>query len=60
MASWSDGVPQTAPAPLVCLEWTRSADNAALVGWCAYLSVDDEIGVYCPECAEREFGEDET
>jgi hypothetical protein len=22
----------------------------------AYLTVDDEVAVYCPECAEREFG----
>jgi hypothetical protein len=22
----------------------------------AYLSVDDDLPVFCPECAEREFG----
>jgi hypothetical protein len=21
----------------------------------AYLTIDDEVAVYCPECAEREF-----
>jgi hypothetical protein len=25
--------------------------------WRAYLSGDDEVLVYCPECAEREFGD---
>lgn len=25
-------------------------------GWPAYLTVDDELAVYCPECTEREFG----
>jgi hypothetical protein len=30
-------------------------------GWRAYLlTVDREVVVYCPACAEREFGEDET
>jgi hypothetical protein len=24
--------------------------------WRAYLEGDDEIQVFCPECAEREFG----
>lgn len=22
----------------------------------AYLTIDDEVAIYCPECAEREFG----
>jgi hypothetical protein len=26
-------------------------------GWKAYLTVDDKVAVFCPECAEREFGE---
>lgn len=25
-------------------------------GWEAHLTIDNEIGLYCPECAEREFG----
>ena len=24
--------------------------------WRAYLAVDDGLPVFCPECAEREFG----
>jgi predicted RNA-binding Zn-ribbon protein involved in translation (DUF1610 family) len=24
-------------------------------GWTAWLTVDDEVAVYCPECGEREF-----
>ena len=24
--------------------------------WRAYLDVDDDLPVFCPECAEREFG----
>ena len=23
----------------------------------AYLTTDDELAIYCPDCAEREFGE---
>jgi hypothetical protein len=26
-------------------------------GWKAYLTVDDEVEVFCPECVEREFGD---
>jgi hypothetical protein len=26
--------------------------------WAAYLTDDDEVGFYCPESAEREFGGD--
>jgi hypothetical protein len=25
--------------------------------WQAYLEVEDELPVFCPECAERKFGE---
>jgi hypothetical protein len=28
-------------------------------GWTARLTVDNEVGVYCPDCDEREFGEAE-
>ena len=28
-------------------------------GRSARLTVDDEVAVYCPECDEREFGNDE-
>jgi len=26
--------------------------------WKAYLTFDSEVVIYCPECAEREFGRD--
>jgi len=29
-------------------------------GWRAYLTDERELTTYCPECAEREFGEDEV
>ena len=44
---------------LTCVECREAAYGDAL-GWRAYLSVDYEVAVYCPGCAEREFGEDET
>jgi hypothetical protein len=25
-------------------------------GWTAYLTIDDEVAVYCPACAAKEFG----
>jgi hypothetical protein len=43
-------------APLVCAECGRSSPpNAA--GWRAYLDDDDQAVTFCPECAEREFGD---
>jgi hypothetical protein len=33
----------------VCLEGCR--------GWRAYLAGEDEVVVYCPACAVREFGD---
>ena len=48
---------------LVCAECGRET-IAAEKGWRAVLAggVEDEleVGVYCPACAEREFGEDEA
>jgi hypothetical protein len=42
---------------LVCIECesVARADDAA--GWRAYLTCDEppEVGVYCPDCAERAF-----
>ena len=32
----------------------------AAVGWRAYLTVDDEVAVYCPDCAAVEFGGDDA
>ena len=45
-------------APLVCAECGRqpSEDENAADEWRAYLDVDDDLPVFCPECAEREFG----
>ncbi len=42
--------------PLRCVECGR-VQAAGAHGWKAYLTVDPaEAVVYCPECAEREFG----
>jgi len=38
----------------------RDAAQGDAISWRAYLSVDDEVAIYRPGCAEREFGEDET
>jgi hypothetical protein len=42
-----------------CVECGREQASVAR-GWRAYLTVDEdepvEAVVYCPECAEREFG----
>jgi hypothetical protein len=44
---------------LVCAECGREprADENADDEWRAYLDVDDGLPVFCPECAEHEFGE---
>ncbi len=49
-----------AEAPLVCAEcgWHPRDDENAADEWRAYVGVDDELHVFCPECAEREFGKD--
>jgi DNA-directed RNA polymerase subunit RPC12/RpoP len=48
---------------LVCVECGRET-TAPEKGWQAVLAggVEDEleVAVYCPDCAEREFGEDEA
>jgi hypothetical protein len=38
-----------------CCREPRDDENAA-DEWRAYRDVDDELPVFCPECAEREFG----
>lgn len=48
------------PRPLVCAECGQVADESAR-GWRALFlrsEPDDqpEVGTFCPECAEREFG----
>ena len=40
-------------AALVCLECGDESDEA--VGWRAYID-EDELLVYCSDCADREFG----
>jgi len=40
--------------PLVCAECSRESPAGA-EGWRGYLSVDDEVVMFCPECAKREF-----
>ena len=32
--------------------------DARGIGWRAYLDGDDEVWIYCPECSEREFGDE--
>jgi hypothetical protein len=43
---------------LVCIECDLVACGDDAAGWRAYLTCDEppEVGIYCPECAEREFG----
>jgi hypothetical protein len=38
---------------LRCVECATETTDG--VGWRALLTIDDEIAVYCPECAAREF-----
>ena len=47
-----------AEAPLVCAECGRQPrdDENAADEWRAYAGVDDDLQVFCPECAAREFG----
>jgi len=43
---------------LVCIECELVACGDDAEGWRANLTCDEppEVGIYCPECAEREFG----
>ena len=43
------------PRGLVCLECGEVAAGRAW-RWRMYLSIENELGAYCPECAKREFG----
>jgi FPC/CPF motif-containing protein YcgG len=42
---------------LVCVECELVAYGDDAAGWRAYLTCDEpaEVGIYCPECAHREF-----
>ena len=46
--------------PLRCAQCGRKPrdDENAADEWRAYLDVDVDLPVFCPECAEREFSED--
>jgi hypothetical protein len=46
---------KTPPGRLACQECPR--EDKAGRGWKAYIADVFEVLVYCPECAEREFGE---
>ena len=45
---------------LVCVECNETASEDDALGWRAYLTSDEphELAIYCPDCAEREFGDD--
>jgi hypothetical protein len=43
------------PRRLGCVGCARVARGYA-IGWRAYLTNEDQVAVYCPACAEREFG----
>ena len=49
----------TEVVPLKCEECGRE-QIVGERGWRAYLTVDDEAVVYCPQCATREFDSDYT
>lgn len=44
---------------LVCVECATYSDEAA-ADWRAYLSSGDEVVIFCPGCARREFTETPT
>ena len=46
------------PRQLTCVECEDVARGQAW-GWRIYLGIDYQLAVYCPDCAEREFGEDD-
>jgi DNA-directed RNA polymerase subunit RPC12/RpoP len=54
-----DSGPQ--PVAVVCAECGREPreDENAADEWRAYRDISDELPVFCPECAEREFSQPE-
>lgn len=40
--------------PLSCAECGAIDDRG--LGWRALLTIDDEVAIYCPDCAREEFG----
>lgn len=45
---------QRAEPQLTCIECERESQGRAL-GWRALIADDDEVAIYCPVCAAREF-----
>jgi hypothetical protein len=45
-------------SPIICAEFGRRArdDENPADEWRAYLDISDDLPVFCPECAGREFG----
>ena len=39
-------------------DWEDGFSHVGEPRWKAYLTVDSEVVIYCPECAERSFGRD--
>ena len=48
-------MPNDVESALVWVECGEESEDGAR-GWCAFLTVDDEVAMYTPECAETEFG----
>ncbi len=47
--------PQKVLFVLECIECGRRDERG--LGWRAYLDADDDVWVYCRDCAEFEFGD---
>jgi hypothetical protein len=43
---------------LTCVECKGVACGSETTGWRAYLTIDDEVVIYCPTCGEQEFAAD--
>lgn len=40
---------------LVCVEC--GAQSVSAHGWRAFLTIDEAVATYCPDCAREEFGD---
>lgn len=47
-------MPNDVSIALVCLECSEESDERAY-GWKAYLTIENEIAIYCAWCAASEF-----
>jgi hypothetical protein len=45
-----------AEGKLKCAECGGVVGGSETKSWAAYLTIDNEVEIYCPQCAEREFG----